>query len=128
MQCKYAYLFSSILVVYCLFFIIILCFYVLSMCCFYSQCVLGLFVCFDVFLGLMIIEKGLELVRTSWKAKRLNFGRMVTVTSHATWDESLESFCNESAPWDDSAQGLKDLEDSGLSNFRILGITSSTDI
>ena len=90
MQCTYAYLFRSILVVYCLFFIIILCFYNLSMCCFCSQCILGLFICFDVFLGLMIIEKGLELVRTSWKAKRLNFGRMVTVTSRATWDESLQ--------------------------------------
>ena len=54
------------------------------------KCVLGLFVCFHVFLGLMIIVKGLELVKTSWRAKRLNFRRMVTVTSRATWDESLQ--------------------------------------
>ena len=57
---------------------------------FISKCVLGFLVCFYVFLGLMIIGKGLELVKTSWKAKRLNFGRLVTVTSHATWDESLQ--------------------------------------
>ena len=38
----------------------------------------------------MIIRKGLKLVKTSWKAKRLIFGRFETVTSHATWDESLQ--------------------------------------
>ena len=57
---------------------------------FISNCILGLFVCFDVFLGLMIIEKGLEFVKTSWKAKRLIFGRFETVTSRTTWDESLQ--------------------------------------
>ena len=57
---------------------------------FISKCVLGLFVCFHVFLGLMIIGKGLELVKTSWKVKRLNFGRFVTVMSRATWDDSLQ--------------------------------------
>ena len=36
------------------------------------------------------MEKGLELVKTSWKAKRLNFERFMTVTSRATWDESLQ--------------------------------------
>ena len=69
MQCKHAYLFSSILVVYCLFLIIILCFYVLSMCCFYSQCVLGLFVYFDVFLGLMIIERAWNWLEQVGKQK-----------------------------------------------------------
>ena len=57
---------------------------------FISKCVLGLFVCFDMFLGLMIIKKGLELVKTSWKAKRLNFERFMTVMSRVTWDESLQ--------------------------------------
>ena len=57
---------------------------------FISKCILGLFIYFHVFLGLMIIEKGLELVKTSWKVKRLNFRKMVTITSHATWDESLQ--------------------------------------
>ena len=57
---------------------------------FISECVLGLFVCFHMFLGLMIIGKGLELVKTSWKAKGLIFRRFVTVTSRATWDESLQ--------------------------------------
>ena len=37
---------------------------------------------FNVFLGLMIIEQGLELVKTGWKARRLNFGQLKTVTSH----------------------------------------------
>ena len=36
------------------------------------------------------MEKGLELVKISWKVKRFNFGRFMTVTSHATWDESLQ--------------------------------------
>ena len=57
---------------------------------FISKCVSGLFVYFHVFLGLMIIGKGLELVKTSWKPKRLIFGRFETVTSHYTWDESLQ--------------------------------------
>ena len=41
-----------------------------------------------MFLGQMIFEKGLELVKTSWRAKRLNFGRFDTVMSHDNRDES----------------------------------------
>ena len=70
--------------------LVILCFYVLSMWFLSTKCVLGLFVCFDVFLGLMILGKGLELVKTSWKTKRLIFGRFRTIMSHYTWDDSLQ--------------------------------------
>ena len=112
-----------------LFLLVILCFYVLSMWFLSIKCVLGLFICFDIFLGLMIIGKALELVKTSWKEKRLIFGRFETVTSHATKDESLQRASVKSRHiWDDSAQGLKDLEDSRLSSFCISSITSSTNI
>ena len=70
--------------------LVILYFYVLSMWFLSTKCVLGLFVCFDVFLGLMIIGKGLELIKTSWKAKRLIFRRFRTITSSYTWDDSLQ--------------------------------------
>ena len=50
--------------------------------------VLGQFVYFDVFLGQMIFGKGLEQVKTSWRAKRLNFGRFDTITSRDNRDES----------------------------------------
>ena len=43
-----------------------------------------------MFLGQMIFGKGLELVKTSWRAKRLNFGRFHTVTSRDMRDESLQ--------------------------------------
>ena len=38
----------------------------------------------------MIFEQGLELVKTSWKVRRLNFGQLKTVTSHHHGHESLQ--------------------------------------
>ena len=128
-QCKYAYLFRIILVVILFIFLMILCFYILSMCYFYFQMrfrFVCLFSCVfrsnDQWKRLGIGWNKLESKKTQfWKNgdyhESCHLGQVVT-----------ESFCNESAPWDDSAQGLKDLEDSGLSSFSILGITSSTDI
>ena len=43
-----------------------------------------------MFLGQMIFGKGLELVKTSWSAKRLNFGRFHTVTSRDMREKSLQ--------------------------------------
>ena len=43
-----------------------------------------------MFKAQFMLGKDLELIRISWKAKRLNFGRFMIVTSHATWNEWLQ--------------------------------------
>ena len=37
-----------------------------------------------------MLGKDLELIRTSWKAKRLNFGELKTVKSRYAWHDSLQ--------------------------------------
>ena len=37
-----------------------------------------------------MLGKDLELIRTSWKPKRLNFGELKIVTSHYAWHDSLQ--------------------------------------
>ena len=90
MQCKNAYLFRIISVILLFILHVILCFYVFNMLIMFSKCVLCLFVSFDAFLGQMSITKGLELIKSSWKARRVNFGRKGSVPSRYRWHDSLQ--------------------------------------
>ena len=125
MQCKNAYLFRIILVILLFILHVILCFYVFSMLIMFSKCVLCLFVSFDAFLGQMSITKGFELIKSSWKARRVNFGRKGFVPSRYRWHDSLQRVSVTSRhPRNESWQDQK----AGLSSFRISSITSSVDI
>ena len=125
MQCKNAYLFRIILVILLFILHVILCFYVFSMLIMFSKCVLCLFVSFDAFLGQMSITKGFELIKSGWKAKRVNFGRKGSMPSRYRWHDSLQRVSVTSRhPRNESWQDQK----AGLSSFRISSITSSVDI
>ena len=43
-----------------------------------------------MFKAQFMLGKALELIRISWKVKRLNFGELKTVTSRYAWHDSLQ--------------------------------------
>ena len=120
-QCKNAYLFRIILVILLFILHVTLCFYVFSMLTMFFKCVLCLFVSFDAFLGQMSITKGLELIKSSWKVRRVNFRRKDFVPSRYRWHDSLQRVSVTSRhPRNESWQDQK----AGLSSFCILSLTS----
>ena len=70
-----------------------------------------------------MLGKDLELIRISWKAKRLNFGELETVTSCYTWHDSLQRAFVMSRHHVTTRHKDHNLEDSRLSSFYILIIT-----